>query len=53
MTGPGIWQIIIRSQNDKKVVFDGLLSDSMPNTLGKFNKLMVKFIEDTKKLAKD
>lgn len=52
-TGAGLWRVIIRTRDDTNVVVDGLLSDSMPNTLSKFNKLCEKFIEETKKLTKD
>jgi len=51
--GPGLWRVIVKTHDNNKVVVDGLLSDSMPNTVAKFNQLCDKFIETTKKLTKD
>jgi len=47
----GLWNIQITTTDGNEVALKGLLSDSMPNTMAAANKLMLKFIEDMRKLT--
>ncbi len=47
----GLYRVLIHSENGKKLEVDTVLSDSMPNDISKLNKMLIKLIEEVKKMG--